>query len=405
MTRNLLSMSLLWWTRIAMLEGIAASYLFKSEGLTEDQGRFIEIGMMLFAVHHALYMMFPKRFAWMFAADLLLAFAFGVVINPVDHTYLLFYGIQSMTLLLMTNNRRAVTWWFIVVTIIWAVMIAVEGMHIQEFKLFNILFNYGFFVFATLVGWLIRYYQQSRQQFAKLYEELGISHQELQSAHEQLRSYARQVEEMTAVRERNHIAREIHDTVGHKMTALLVQLQAGRKLLERDREQSHQTLLNCEELARAALQEVRLSVRTLRVEDTAPTLLESLRLLLAEFSKMTSLEATLVVQGDLTLIAESWHPAIYRIVQEALTNAKRHGDARSAQVLLSGTSEEVCLEIVDDGHGVASVQPGFGLINMQDRVTELGGTVLFTSEEGGGFRILVRFSLQQQVWRFGGTTA
>ncbi|PWK15853.1 sensor histidine kinase [Tumebacillus permanentifrigoris] len=392
MTRNLLSMSLLWWTRIAMLIGIAASYLFMSEDLTLDQRRFVELGMMLFAANHALYMLFPKRFIWIFTADLLLALGFGVAIDPKDHTYLLFYGIESMTLMLMTNRRQVVVWWCGSVTLIWAVLVGVEYVQTQEITLFSNLFNYGFFVFATVVGWLIRYYQQSRQEFAKLYEEL--------------RAYARQVEEMTAVRERNHIAREIHDTVGHKMTALLVQLQAGRKLLEHDRERSHETLLHCEELARAALQEVRLSVRTLRDEETAaPTVTEALRRLLAEFAKMTGLEAKLIVQGDLTLISASWHPAIYRIVQEALTNAKRHGEARSATVLLAGVPDSIVLEISDDGAGVAQIQPGFGLLNMRDRVTELGGTVQFTSVQGEGFRIEVRIPLQQQVWRFGGTTA
>ncbi|MBL0387157.1 sensor histidine kinase [Tumebacillus sp. ITR2] len=392
MTRTLSSMSLLSWTRIAMLVGIAASYLFTNEGLTEDQRRFIEIGMMLFAVNHVLYMVYPKRFVWMFTADLLLAFAFGVVVDPEDHTYLLFYGIQSMTLMLYTSKRKAMLWWwFGSVTVIWALFVGVEYMQVHEVKLFGNLFNYGFFVFASLVGWLIRYYQDSRQQFAMLYEEL--------------KAYAQQVEEMTAVRERNHIAREIHDTVGHKMTALLVQLQAGRKLLERDREQSYETLLRCEELARSALQEVRLSVRTLHVEKQAPTVVDSLRRLMSEFSKMTGLDATLVVQGDVTQISDSWKPAIYRIVQEALTNAKRHGDARKASVGLIGTEQEVRLVIEDDGVGSADVQPGFGLINMRDRVTELGGTVEFSSEVGGGFRIEVQFPLQQQVWRFGGTTA
>ncbi|KEO85001.1 sensor histidine kinase [Tumebacillus flagellatus] len=392
MTRSLSSMSLLGWTRIAMLVGIAASYLFTNEGLTDNQREFIEIGMMLFAVNHVLYLVYPKRFAWMFTADLLLAFAFGVVIDPADHTYLLFYGIQSMTLMLYTSRRNFILWWwFGSVTVIWAAMVGIEYTQNPDFKLFGNLFNYGFFVFASLVGWLIRYYQDSRQQVAHLYEEL--------------KTYARQVEEMTVVRERNHIAREIHDTVGHKMTALLVQLQAGRKLLDRDPEQCQETLLRCEELARAALQEVRLSVRTLHVEEQTPSIVEALRRLLAEFSKMSAMEAALVVQGDVTGISHSWHPAIYRIVQEALTNAKRHGEAHAATVTLAGTAQEVSLTIQDDGIGTSDVQLGFGLLNIRERVMELGGTVQFASKAGSGFRIQVLFPLQQQVWRFGGTTA
>jgi signal transduction histidine kinase len=232
---------------------------------------------------------------------------------------------------------------------------------------------------------------------------LDTSHSALQEAHEQLGSYARQVELLTATRERNHIAREIHDTVGHTMTSLLVQLQVARKLQAKDPSGSQEALLRCEELARSALQEMRLSVRTLQAEgESAVSLLDALRNLIADFSQLSEMETELQVQGLPSRVPTTLEPALYRIIQESLTNAKRHGQAASARVFLECTAEEVRLEIVDDGLGSGDFAPGFGLMQMRERVSEQGGNLSFSSEKGKGFAVRVSFPLQEQTWRYGG---
>lgn len=261
----------------------------------------------------------------------------------------------------------------------------------------------SFILHGCLVGALIRYLLQARTKIDEQYKELTASHQALQEAHEETRIYASQVESLTATRERNQIAREIHDTVGHTMTALLVQLQAARALQDHDPGQAAETIVLCEQLARSALQEVRLSVRALHDEGAVQSnLIDALKSLLAEFSNMTGLKTSLNVHGNPSVITSSLQPTIYRIIQESLTNAKRHGHADTAEVAIHCTEQQIEIDIQDNGEGSAEVVPGFGLINMRERVLEHSGSIQFISERGLGFHVRLLFPLQVKTWSFGG---
>ena len=121
-----------------------------------------------------------------------------------------------------------------------------------------------FVIYGAFVGGLIRNFHSAKETISVQYGQLNESHEALQVAHGQLSEYAEQVEQMTVIRERNEIAREIHDTVGHKLTALIVQLQVAREMAERDAEKAKEVIAICEQLTRDSLHELRLSVRTLK---------------------------------------------------------------------------------------------------------------------------------------------
>jgi signal transduction histidine kinase len=387
-------------TRILMLLLLSGAYLFFDEGLAQWQKVYIIFAMCLFTVNHFSFPKFGFRYVlWFVALDFLLAAGFGVVFLGRGYPYEIYFGIIGVTLMLATDSKRVLTTAGAVLVVVWGAIVWAESHFVGKAHLLSTALNVGFVAFSCLVGSLIRFFMRSREKVGMLYEELEESHRAL-------REYARQVELLTATRERNRIAREIHDTVGHTMTALLVQLQAARKLQARDPEQSREILERCEELARSALQQVRLSVQALREEEASRTTwLESMRNLLAEFSEMTGMAAELHVQGAVTHVPETLKPVIYRIVQESLTNAKRHGNASLAEVTVQASEREVRLLIRDDGEGADGVVPGFGLVNLRERVTEQGGTVLFTSQKGSGFKIEVCFPLHEQTWRFGGRQA
>lgn len=383
--------------RILMLLLFSGTYFFYGDGPTEWQQVYIIIAMCLFVINHFARCVSSNRyFLWCTALDFLLATGFGVAFLGLGYPYELFYGIIGVTLLIGTDNKRILYVAAGLLVLVWSAILWMEISLMGSVHFLNTAINFGFVIFSALVGSLIRYFMLSRQKVGELYERLEESHQAL-------REYAKQVEVLTAISERNHIAREIHDTVGHSMTALLVQLQAARKLQARDLELSEQALMRCEELARSALQQVRLSVRALREEEAQPiSLVESVRQLLADFAEMTGVQTELQAQGQFSAVPESLKPIIYRIVQESLTNAKRHGNASSAVVRIKSSEQEVLIVIEDDGQGVAEVVPGFGLINLRERVMELGGTVLFITQSGSGFRTEVCFPLKEQSWKFGG---
>ncbi|GAX90980.1 histidine kinase [Effusibacillus lacus] len=387
---------------------LISAYLFAVDNMDGWQMGFVLVAMVVFTINHFIC---TSRFGIIcfypaMALDFLVASLFGFVFPGYESLFLVFFGVIAVSLFLGTDNRRALLIFGVLFLLVWAGAEWNTYFQTGDVKWVSSFISFAFVIHGCLVGALIRHLQLARLKISDQYVEVANAHKALQDAHEQLRSYAAQVEQLTVTRERNHIAREIHDGVGHSMTALLVQLQAARMLADHDLEKSKQTIARCEELARCALQEIRLSVRTLHEEGAVQvTLGESLRKLMADFSQMTGLETSLQVQGDLSYITTSLQPTIYRVVQECLTNAKRHGNATQAEVNIRVSEQQVEMDIADNGLGTAEVVPGFGLIRMRDRITEQGGTVRFCSEKGAGFSVMVTFPLQQQIWRYGGVQA
>lgn len=223
---------------------------------------------------------------------------------------------------------------------------------------------------------------------------------ELAIAHKQLREYSAQVEELSVVRERNRIAREIHDTLGHALTLLAVQLETATQHEMRNDPRLHEELQEARQVVKACLTDVRHSVEALRPEEASTvSLQEQLYRLVAKFE-------TTCRQTRITLdLEEATHPlhpelslALYRCAQEALTNIRKHAHATKVLLRLStngGREDQVELTVLDNGQGSTPLHehhtPGFGLLGMRERVTLLGGTLRAGPEPEHGWRVEVVF--------------
>lgn len=390
--------------RLVMLLLIGGSFIFTNEAITYWQIVFVITALLVYTLTHVLH--FNERttkyhLVWT-SVDFILTIMFGIVF-PTLTLYQINFGVIGITLLIFTNNKRTIRIASLLFVIAWAYLWTLNYLHTGSFRFIDMLINLGFVINSSFVGIMVGYLFKARAKIEEQYEKLDHSHSELQETHEQLRIYAQQVEELTATSERNKIAREIHDTVGHTMTALIVQLQAARMLQEHNLQQAAETLNRCEDLARSALQEVRLSVRALRDEGGSNlTIVDTLRKLIKDFSDMTGMLTSLQVNGDLTRITTSLQPTIFRLIQESLTNAKRHGNASKATVTLQAMEHQIEIVIMDNGQGAAEVVPGFGLINMRERVHEHSGSIQFESAKESGFRVRVTFPLQTKTWSYGG---
>ncbi|MBE9012606.1 response regulator [Pseudanabaenaceae cyanobacterium LEGE 13415] len=219
----------------------------------------------------------------------------------------------------------------------------------------------------------------------------------LQQALVQERSLNQQIESMAAIEERNRIAREIHDSLGHSLTALTIQLQAAVTVIQRDPAQAEVFLSQAYQLSKTAMQEVRQSVKALRVEQPAEQSLEAMIAELAEgFRQVTG--TTPIVQINLEKsVSLPISKTIHRIVQEALTNISKYAQATQVEITLNPISQangdSLCLIINDNGKGFDCTQrsAGFGLQGMQERVTALAGEFHLTTAPGAGCQIEVRF--------------
>lgn len=214
---------------------------------------------------------------------------------------------------------------------------------------------------------------------------------DLEAANEKLRAFAAQAGELATTRERNRLAREIHDGVGHYLTVVKTQLDAAAALLPGDPARAQATVEKAARLTAEALDDVRRSVGALRTDAAPPALDAALRALAA----LGSPPAALAVDGTPRALPPAAAHALFRAAQEGLTNVRKHARATRADLRLDfrrpGT---VRLEIADDGVGAsaapaASPSGGYGLLGIRERVELLGGRVESGRRPAGGFLLAV----------------
>ncbi|NET34425.1 MAG: sensor histidine kinase [Cyanothece sp. SIO1E1] len=217
------------------------------------------------------------------------------------------------------------------------------------------------------------------------------SRQQLSSANRRLRQYALLIEDQATLQERNRIAREIHDSVGHSLTAQSIQLENVAMLLPQDIEQATQHLQQARQLGKVALGDVRQSVAALRTHPLkGQSLKVALTKLIQEFNQTNSTEFETHIDLSTPLSPEV-NMALYRVVQEALTNISKHSHATRVHLALQQSATKVQLLLDDNGQGFnpSANSTGFGLRGMRERVEALGGTFHLSSQPGQGCQIQV----------------
>lgn len=212
---------------------------------------------------------------------------------------------------------------------------------------------------------------------------------ELSAANHQLREYAAKVEELATAKERNRLAREIHDSLGHYLTVINVQLEAARAVIDRDGERARDVLGKAQSLTQEGLNEVRRSVAALRTAPTTDRPLPEILAALVDECRVAGVEAGLTLKGEPRSLSPQAELALYRAAQEGLTNVRKHARAAQATVTLTYEPETVLLTIEDDGVGCAAAEEGFGLLGIRERATLLSGGVRIHTAEGRGFRLEV----------------
>ncbi|HKA19362.1 MAG TPA: histidine kinase [Blastocatellia bacterium] len=219
--------------------------------------------------------------------------------------------------------------------------------------------------------------RQARAEVERLAAEVG-------EANRKLREYAAQVDELATVRERNRLAREIHDSLGHYLTVVNVQIEAARAVID-DRERSLDVLRKAQALTQDGLTEVRRSVAALRSTAAEHRPLPELLQLLVSECQSAGIDARLTVEGVPRELSSQVELTMYRAAQEGLTNVRKHAHATSVAITLDYVkADAIRLLIKDDGIGGGDGAGGFGLLGVRERALLLGGEVrIHTSDEGG----------------------
>ena len=227
--------------------------------------------------------------------------------------------------------------------------------------------------------------------------------EQLNQANDQLRDYAANMERMTEMRERNRLAREIHDTLGHTLTGIIMGADAGLALFDVAPEESKKRIQVLAQSARDGLTDVRRSIKALRPDALERfTLEQALEGLVENFRLTTSAQVDYCQEaGELKLDLDE-EDTLYRVVQEGLTNAVRHGKAGRIEIRITRAGNAVTVSIRDNGTGCTNPEEGFGLRHMRERLEMLGGTLVYgnldrDAEDGyTGFFVIVCLTVRNR---------
>ena len=212
--------------------------------------------------------------------------------------------------------------------------------------------------------------------------------QELTVANEKLHQQATMLEQLTISRERNRMARELHDTLAHSLSAVAVQLEAADSTLETSPAETHLLLSKALAQTRSGLAETRRAMQSLRASPLDDL---GLKLALQSLAEVTAQRGGLQLDLDLAQIPElpaAIEQNLYRIAQEALTNVLKHANANRLMVSLQRVEGKTRLVIHDNGIGfdptTARCNGHFGLAGIEERAAMIGGTVTVKSQPASG---------------------
>jgi signal transduction histidine kinase len=236
--------------------------------------------------------------------------------------------------------------------------------------------------FPWTIGLLIHQLIDNNQARAQLIAEL-------EAAKKMLETTRNRDIELATLRERERLARDFHDTLGHQLTTLTVQLEATRRLLLVDPPQAATLLEEMQKLSRASMDELRRSLDNLRASGLGPRpLLAALQSLCADAGQRFKIILDCNLPANIGPIPPAVAEVLWRVAQECLTNIGQHAQATRADASLSVLPKEILLRIADNGVGLpagAEGKPGhYGLRGLRERVEGLGGTFSLATPPSGG---------------------
>lgn len=222
-----------------------------------------------------------------------------------------------------------------------------------------------------------------------------ILNNHLQVLMRELKDKTQKLEEVSVIEERNRIAREIHDTLGHTLTGAIIQLEAAKKLVYVDQKKAVQSIEQTQNITRSGFSDVKRAIKALR-----PIMIENntLKDALALLFERTQNDFEYTIDSDIQIpdnISDDVKECVYRILQELITNSIRHGNANALQVSIEHQYNVLRINTKDNGKGSKVINEGYGLSGIRERVELLDGQVYFSSKENNGFSSVIYIPLKE----------
>lgn len=217
-----------------------------------------------------------------------------------------------------------------------------------------------------------------------LNQKLKFTNEELQNANVKLTKYADIKEKMGETKERNRLAREIHDTLGHTLTGISAGLDACITTVEQNPKLTKEQLEMLSSITREGINDVRRSVNELRPDALErQSLSQGIEKMLEDVREVSGINIYFENKAKIFKFDDDEEVAIYRVIQESVTNSVRHGKAKKIYITIEQNYSEIKISIKDDGIGASKdFKQGFGTKHIIERIELLKGTVTFDGAEG-----------------------
>lgn len=252
----------------------------------------------------------------------------------------------------------------------------------------DIVLSAACFLFAGFATIRIRRLEYCRRDAEELSRIQEANLEALAELNRNLQGYAQNIDEESAERERNRISREIHDISGYIFTNLIALMDAAGSLVKGNKTELAELLFTARNQAQEGLRETRTALRRLRDEQSGLTdCTHAIFKIVSIFKKVTNVQAEVNFGNLPHYLPQELSRTLYRTVQEALTNAVRHGKATRIRVGFWVEENVLKLSILDNGKGAFNIVKGIGLKGMEERIGVLGGTIRFGQAAEGGFSL------------------
>jgi len=261
--------------------------------------------------------------------------------------------------------------------------------------IYDLALNLLLFSVVFLLIYITRYAINQNVRLQSAMGQLKLRTKQVEDMNARLRSASEELEEVTILKERNRIAREIHDTVGHTLTTVLLEMEAGELLLSRDPALAVEKIHLAKGQVRKGLNDIRKSVGVLKEGHDILAFVPSLEALIQDTMK----HAAVYIRHDISIASDltpEQQKTVYRALQEGLTNGIRHGKSTAFVFILKEQNGKIRFTLQDNGCGFEKLTPGFGLSAMEERVREVSGTLSVKSSAGQGCTIEISFPVKRE---------
>lgn len=219
---------------------------------------------------------------------------------------------------------------------------------------------------------------------------------ELAESYKKLKIYSEKIEELTVAKERQRLAQEIHDSLGHYLTATIMHLDYIEKIVLTDSVKAHEVIKKTQNLAKSSIDQVRMAVNTLK--DSHP-LEKGILPVIKEMTEAIEITEKISVRCNIDMKIEALDPsiksAIFRSIQECLTNSLRHGKVSEIGIEAGFKGKNLSLTFTDNGIGCEKIIKGNGILGIEERINMLNGRTCYQSQLGQGFSMTISIPIEE----------